>query len=80
MKKLILVVALFGVVTATPLRIAGAQPASGSGAKPADDKDKPATGEDDTLYSCKKKTGNATADAIRKQQQIAEALRRLLTK
>src|SRR5664279_6636818 len=58
MKKLILVVALFGVVTATPLRIAGAQPASGSGTKPADDKDKGAAGEDDTLYSCKKKTGN----------------------
>jgi general secretion pathway protein D len=55
MKKLILVVALLGVVTAAPLRIAGAQPASGSGSKPADDKG--ATGEDDTLYSCKKKTG-----------------------
>ncbi|HEX7704778.1 MAG TPA: type II secretion system secretin GspD [Kofleriaceae bacterium] len=48
-------VALLGVVTA-PLRIAGAQPASGSGSKPADDKG--AAGEDDTLYSCKKKTGN----------------------
>jgi general secretion pathway protein D len=56
MKKLILVVALLGVVTTAPLRIAGAQPASGSGSKPADDKG--AAGEDDTLYSCKKKTGN----------------------
>ena len=52
MKKLILVVALLGVVTAPVF----AQPTGGSGAKP-EDKDKPATGEDDTLYSCKKKTG-----------------------
>jgi general secretion pathway protein D len=49
MKKLILVVALLGVVTAPVF----AQP-GGSGAKP---EDKAANGEDDTLYSCKKKTG-----------------------
>ena len=46
MKKLILVVALLGVVTAPVF----AQPKP-----PTDDK---AAGEDDTLYSCKKKTGN----------------------
>jgi general secretion pathway protein D len=49
MKKLIVVVALLGVVTAPVF----AQPKP-----PADDKDKSAAGEDDTLYSCKKKTGN----------------------
>ncbi|MEO8845146.1 MAG: type II secretion system secretin GspD [Kofleriaceae bacterium] len=54
MKKLILVVALVGVVSA-PVRFAAAQPGSGSAAKP---EDKGPAGEDDTLYSCKKKTGN----------------------
>ncbi|MEP6866654.1 MAG: hypothetical protein ABJE66_38935, partial [Deltaproteobacteria bacterium] len=50
MKKLILVVALCGVVSA-PFSPAFAQPKS-------EDKDKaPAPGEDDTLYSCKKKVG-----------------------
>ena len=51
MKKLILVVALLGIVTSPLL----AQPTPPTGGAKPDDK---ASGEDDTLYSCKKKTGN----------------------
>ncbi len=48
MKKLLVVVALLGITSPVLAQPSGAVPA---------DKDKPATGEDDTLYHCGKKIG-----------------------